>query len=206
MYRERTASGKSRRRAAAVRAVSAAIVAMLALACRHHGPVVNVPAQATAAEQYAYAKQYQAGRKVELIGGRQDYMKAREVVKETYRKVGENFPDDRQFKPLAELDVIMMECGFDSPRVEMSERETRRAMTRGIDDLDELARAYPEHEYAQAMSLYLRGMCYMRMNESAEAQQCFKAVRDTYKNNGNELIKHLADNAAIYYNQVYVEP
>jgi hypothetical protein len=184
-----------------------AIAATAATGCLRGRPEINVPVQADAAAQYAYALRDRDTRRIGIILDRKKYERARAVVIETFRKVKEFFPDDRTSTPLAELDVIMMECGFDAEghRVEMSERRAKRAMDRAIERLTALSEAYPEHQYVQAMSMYLRGMCHKRKGEYAPAQEYFKAVRDGYRASDDPIIKELAGRADYFYNKTYVE-
>lgn len=175
--------------------------------CRHAAMQVIVPVQPSAAEQYAYAKNYQDKARIDLILDDDEFMRQRQVVIQTYEKVAEYFPDDRQFTPLSKLDVIILKCGFDSQidRLKFSDRERSKVMTSAIDELSALARKYPENDAVQAQSLYLSGQCYMQMKNFVESQKYFKQVRDDYMQSDNATLKALAEHAAALYNQVYTQ-
>ena len=182
-----------------------ALLAALAIGCRSAAPEVFVPVMQTAAEQYAYALKFKESSRAELVTDKDKYEKAREVIMQTYAKVPENFPDDRQFTPLAKLDIIDMRCGFDSQRVKLEGREQERVMHQAIRDLADLAQKYPENEQVQAKTLYDRGMCHKALGEFNKMQEYFKALIDKYSKSLDSTIQNLARRADYFYKHTYVK-
>lgn len=172
----------------------------LVTGCLVAQPHVSVPVQANAAKQYGYAVTYREGKNLNLIADEKKLAKGREVVRLTFAKVAEYYPDDRIFTPLAKLEMIDMDAGLDTARVTVSTSQVNQA----IKEFKALAKAYPEHEFIQAKTLYDQGMCYKRLGKFDKAQGCFLTVRDTYSKNKNREILAIAKSAAYYYNQTYV--
>jgi tetratricopeptide (TPR) repeat protein len=179
--------------------VLGALLALLA-ACQHAAPQANVPVQKNAAAQFAYAEQYKSLKNLDLIGDKDKMLREREVVRQTYLKVAEYFPDDRQFAPLAQLTVIEMDGGLDMQRAPAGKRRVHDAIER----LQALARDYPDHVFVQVKTLYDQGLCHKRLGEYADAQVCFQEVCQEYAKNPNEAVAKLAERACFYYNQTYV--
>jgi tetratricopeptide (TPR) repeat protein len=193
------AGGRCRAAVGRIRLLLAGAASIL-LGCVYSEQTVNVPVKESAAEQYSYAIQYRQDKNLKLIVDKKKFLKAREVVRQVINKVSENFPDDRMFTPLAKLDAAEMDAGLDDSRVEVSRRQVHQAIER----LGSLAKDYPEYDYIQAKSLYDRGLCYKRLGEFPQAQECFKEVRDRFKKHANKEIRRIVDMAVAYYNQTYV--
>ena len=170
-------------------------------ACIRRTPVVHVPIKQTAAEQFQYAQDYRESKNVALIADQKRFLREREIIRQIYIKVFKNFPDDRVFNPMAKLWVIEMDAGFDFPaKVEVSERHLLKI----IENLQELAEAYPEHDFIQAKTLFNQGACYLKREEYADAQQCLQLVISQYENHTDQAIHDLAALAKIKYDQTYI--
>ena len=178
-----------------------------AAGCIRTQPDIHIPLQRTAAEQYAYAVQFRQGREVEIVTDDDKYMLAREIVKQTFARVYEYFPEDREFTPLARLEVIEYDCGLDSGRAAgIMGRKIEQVAPRGIERFAQLALDYPENEFVQAKSLYQRGQLYKRMGSYDQAQQMFGEMRDRFMNHPQPEIHRLAQRADYFYNRTYINP
>ncbi len=173
------------------------------LGCARKGPVVTVPRKEDAAGQFKYAEDYREKRNLPLIASnKKKLMSIREVVREIYSRVGEYFPDDRQFTPLAKLTVVEMDAGLDIPD---KVRVSKRCLLREITEFKKLAEVYPEHDFLQAKSLYDQGQCYFRRENYAEMQACYLEISERFSEHPNQTIKNIADRAKYYYDRTYVE-
>jgi hypothetical protein len=166
---------------------------------RLKGIDVSVPLKNNAAEQYKYATEYRDSKNLELIIDDKKLALGREVVRQTFAKVYEYFPEDRTFTPLAKLDVIIIEAGLDSPRVKLSRHQRLRA----IEKFQELADQYPEYEYIQAMSLYEQGLIFKLLGDR-RAMEIFDEVRKAFADTKDLKIRQIVANANRFYNDVYV--
>lgn len=164
------------------------------------GPVVSVPVQANAAQQYRYAVEQRKQMSLELITKPKKLAEARLVVRKEFEAVSKNFPDDRKFTPLAKLEVIEMEAGFDHRKIHPSSGELHDA----IKQFAALAKLYPEYDFIQAKAMYDQGTCHRLLSEFPQAQDCFKQVRDRFARHPDKVISDLAAMAGQYYNEVYV--
>jgi tetratricopeptide (TPR) repeat protein len=195
-------------------ATRAALGAMLALGATlalagcsmfESRPLVVVPIQKDAAAQYACANHYRERQQIELIADATRYAKARDEVMQTYQKVIDYFPNDREYGPLAELDIVSMRCGFDSRRAVMTGRQFKKTMRQALDDLQALMKRCPAYDYVQVKGLYFSGRCHLLLKDYRAAQGDFRQARDRFIKNDNTKVKALAEVAAAYYKQVYVE-
>jgi len=168
--------------------------------CGQNQPLATVPVKENAAQQYRYAVEYRTQRHLDLIVDKKKLASEREVIRQTFQKVYENFPDERTFTPLAKLEVIEMDGGLDNQRVAVSTRQVHRT----IGELKKLAGDYPEYVFIQAKCLFQQGQLHKRLGEFPEAQKCFKEVVDKYSRNPERTIAALAKEAAFYYNKTYV--
>lgn len=161
---------------------------------------VTVPVMESPRAQYLKAVDYQEQRNLSLIGDDDNYMTARETVRQTYAKVVEYFPEDRYYTPLAKLQIIEMEAGLDSPRV----RRPAAKLRDGIERLSQLSMEYPEFEFIQVKTLFQQGQSHRLLQEFPDAQECFRMVRDDFKDSKDPHVKELVHKAAYFYNQVEV--
>jgi hypothetical protein len=166
-------------------------------------PVATVPIKATAVEQYKFASDQQARTNLPLILDKTRYREQREVLRQVYQKVIDNFPADRVFTPLAKLDVIEIGLGLsDSPTVRIIPSASQ--VHQAIEQVKAVAKDYPEYEFIQAKSLYLEGMYHKFLGEYPQAQPCFKEVMDKFANSKDKSIGLIVLNAKKAYDQVYV--
>lgn len=199
--RNQRRAGNHARRNALVWMLLLAGLATGLLGCTHPRARVLVPHKETAAEQYAYALKYRNTANLELIRDQQEFQRKREILKQTFERVIEHYPNDRQFTPLARLEVVEMNAGLDFQRVQVSEKQMHKA----IQQLEELAQAYPEMDFIQAKCRYSQGQIHKRLGEFEPARQAFLEVRDRFMNHSNEVIQDLARRSAYWYDMVYVE-
>lgn len=194
------------RRARLVATFWAALAVAQALAgCSAARPEAIVPVLKDAAAQYAYANHYREKEaRIELITDRARYLRARDVVMQTYQKVIDYFPKDHVYAPLAELDLIAMRCGFDTDRLKYSKSQYRRILKQAIADIQKVMKENPDYPYVQAKGLFLGGRCHLMLKDYRSAQAEFRQAREQFGNSGNPKIKALADAAALYYKQVYI--
>src|SRR6185295_12205774 len=125
-----------------------------------------------AALQYRFALNYQQQANLPLIQDDDRYRMEREAVRQTFGKVPEYFPADREFTPLARIDMILVNLGLDEnvKRSPPSEREVKAA----IRQLEAVSKDYPEYAFVQAQSKYLEGNYYKYLGDFPKAQACFK--------------------------------
>lgn len=172
------------------------------LGCTRKGPVVSVPKKENAASQYGYALEYRGNRNLPLIASDEERLRSvRKIVREIYSRVGEYFPDDREYTPLAKLEVVGMDAGLDFPdKLHVS----RRCLLREIEEFKKLAEAYPEYDFVQAKSLYDQGQCYLQLKNYPEAQACYLEISERFADHPNETIANLAKRAKYFYDRTYV--
>ncbi|MCL5270250.1 MAG: hypothetical protein M1457_06825 [bacterium] len=177
------------------------ILPVLVLAgCAHwRGVDVSVPLKNTAAEQYRYATDYRDSKNLELVTEQKKLNLGREIIRQTFAKVYEYFPEDRIFAPLAKLDVIIIEAGLDTPRAKVSKHERLKAVGR----LENLASQYPEYEYVQAMCLFEQGQIYKLLGDR-RAMGLFDDVRKEFSKSKDKKIQSIVEIANRYYNEVHV--
>lgn len=179
------------------------VASMLLAGCsRGSDPKVYVPIQETAQLQYAYAVNYRS--KNELILRDQKDMerleRTREAVRQTFEKVVEYFPNDREVTPLARLDLADMQAKLDQPKWKATKRELKRA----IETFQGLRAEYPEFEFVQVKASYDEAMCWKSLGEFEKAQSMFRDVAENYRNNKDQFIRSLAGLAQYHYQQTYV--
>ncbi len=162
---------------------------------------VLVPVQETPAKQYAYASMTRENTNLPLlIKDKNRYLAGRARVRAAWSKVIEAYPADREFTPLAKLNVIEMDAGLDDDR---HAPNSRRRDRRAIAQLEELMKEYPEFDFIQAKSMLDMGLLYKRRGEYEDATRLFKFVKDNYTSHTDEHIKELVKISDFYYNQTY---
>ena len=169
--------------------------------CTRAASRVVLPVQNSAAEQYKFAESVQQQSNLPLITDPKRYAETRHQVRESYVAVIQNFPEDREFTPLARLVILEMDAGLDSKRAPYSDRRALRA----IDDYEQLLAEYSDNEFVQAKGRYDMAQVYMRRREFSEAMGLFRWLRDQYATSADPHLAELGKRAAVHYNQIYVE-
>lgn len=161
-----------------------------------------VPIQETAQKQYAYAVSFRSKNELYLRDFKDmpRMMNTRETVRQTFAKVVEYFPADREVTPLARLDLAEMKGMLDVPKVAPSKRQLKAA----VKELQALRTEFPEFEYIQAKSRFDEAVCLKNLGQFEKAQGLFKDVSESYKDNKDKSIRSLAGMAQFQYQQTYV--
>ena len=170
------------------------IAALFATACMYSRPIVTVPKQESAQAQYRKAVETRANMRLALMRNEKKYRRGRDIARQTMEKVPEYFPDDRRWTPLARLDVIELSAGLDSPRVDPSRRQIQSA----VEQLRNLADAYPEFEFIQAKTRYDEGLCLNLLKNYPEAKGRFLELRELFKDHTDPQIQDLVKKANYY--------
>jgi len=165
-------------------------------------PEVFVPLQNSAREQFNYAKQYEEQNRLALVDrGNPTRVRDRTAaVIAAFAKVVEHFPDDRDFTPLARLEIADLRAGLEISRLEPSRRDLRAA----ISEFQNLRREYPEYEYIQAKAAYDEALCWRKLKDYERAQDLFRHVMDTYGSRDDPVLKQISEYARALYQQTYI--
>ncbi|MEN6626098.1 MAG: hypothetical protein ABFD69_07725 [Candidatus Sumerlaeia bacterium] len=182
------------------RAAALLLIAVTVAGCAGQRRIL-VPTQNTAGAQLAYAERQRKEANLPLIfEKKKEYNLARNMVRQTYQAVVDNFPADREFTPVAKINLIEMDAGLDEQHAPKSKMGDHRA----IKDYDALIKEYPENEFVQAKARYDQALLHKRNREFEEAMKLFKHLRDTYAKHANPVIKNIAERSAAYYQETYV--
>lgn len=189
--------------------LAAAVVFMTGCAMFKSRSQILIPQQKTAVQQLRYADQLRESANLRLIfENKEKYKAARDAVREGYAAVSKFFPSDREATPIAKLNVIEMNASLDDPNAPNSGTEghpvSSRVDQRAIDELEKLAKEYPDHKFVQAKALYDQAMIHKRSGNYPDATNIFKHLADTYAKDQNPNLKELGQRAARYYQQIYV--
>lgn len=170
---------------------------------------ILIPQQKNAGQQLRYADQLRESANLRLIfDNKEKYKTARDAVREGYASVAKYFPADRDATALAKLNVIEMDAGLDDPNAPYSGTESHRISSSvdesAINQLEQLAKDYPEHKFIPAKAFYDQAMIYKRAGNYDDATKLFKHLADTYAKDQNPTLKNIGQRAARYYQQIYV--
>ena len=185
------------------------IAAMVVLACESRAPIIYVPRQETAGEQFLYATRYRDAHNLGLIA-RNDLERienTRRVVAQTFSKVVEYFPEDRTFTPLAKLELSEIKGGMDTPAVSPSKSDLRAA----VKDLQRLRADYPEDDYIQVKSRWDEALLWKELSNRGfgrhydKAQELFRILAEDYREHDDVSIQIIARQAARQYQQLFID-
>lgn len=182
----------------------AGCVGLLALAaCATSNVQVFVPQQETAVRQFQYAIDYKQRHELILRASERGpkFERTFKAVYQTFEKVVEVFPEDRQVTPLARLEMAEMLAGLDVTGIDASEKQLRDALV----SLQQIEQDYPEYEYVQAKSIYDQARVWVKLQDFAKAQSAFRNVIETYGRNQDIRIRRIVQIANLQYQKTYVK-
>jgi hypothetical protein len=178
-----------------------AVAVLAGLGCERIEAVI--PEQSSAVRQYQHAVVWRKNHEIDLadVSDMDRLLKVREVVRQTFAKVCELFPEDREVTPLARLEVIGMRAGLDTTHVQASKRDFKLA----AEEFHQLQIDYPEYEYIQVKARFDEARCLQAIGAFERANEIYKYIWANYQKTDNAVIRQIAASSYMLSQQVRIK-